>query len=155
MLSFAAARPLLSTIRVRLLELAKSSRDANDPASYFCQEHPGTLRVGHVLFHGDASDEPKTSDLMVSSDSIVLLDGKGNVMLEIPHERVRSVECGHPTAGHDRHLPQSEQHLFVRYENDEGGDASLEISVGVLDDTGLVHHICECLRTRVGLESAA
>jgi hypothetical protein len=151
MLSFPGAT-WLATVRVRLRELAKP---APDPVTCFCEEHPGTLRVGHVLCQAGTRGEMRTSDLLFCDDSLILMNDEGNVTLQIPRERVRGVECAPPTEGMDRHLPQSEEHLFVRFESEEGGETSLEISVGALDDTGPVRQMCEFLRARVGLGPAS
>jgi hypothetical protein len=135
----------LATARVRLRRLAKPTLD---PTTCYCEEHPGTVRVGHVLCHADSLGEAVTSDLLICSDSLVLLDGNGQVILEIPRQRLRAVECAAPS-GMDRHLPQSEQHLFVHFVNERDEPSCIEVSVGALDDTGPVQQMCEFLRSRL------
>jgi hypothetical protein len=152
-----ANRPWLALARTRLLELANPNRRSSDPVSCYCQEHPGTLRVGHVLFRAERFSRLKTStDLLVCKDSLVLIDREGTVVLEVPHARIRAVECAPATdeACRDPRLAQSEEHLFIHYEADDGHEAHLEVSVGALDDRGPVHQMCSCVRSRVGLDPA-
>jgi hypothetical protein len=137
----------LATARVRLSELAKPT---HDPTTCFCEEHPGTVRVGHVLCHEDTLGDILTSDLLICPDSLVLLDPDGSVTLQIPFQRIRTVQCAAPGCM-DRHLPQSEEHLFVRFENEQGEESCIEISLGALDDTGPVRQMCEFLRSRIGI----
>lgn len=144
--------------RSQLLEWLKSPQTADDPATRFSREHPGTLRIGHVLFHGDSFPGLEVSTLLVGEDGFVLLDEEGKVAASIPRERVHGVECAPASreACRDRRPLQGEEHVFVRFEDEQGQEHYLEISVGALDDIGPVRQLCDCLRSRIGVaESTA
>ncbi len=158
MLSIPATPSWLTTVRNHLQEWLKSHHEAADPAVRYSREHPGTLCIGRVLCHGETFRGLQVSTLLVGSDALVLLNSEGNLALSIPRERIHGVECAPATqsACRDRQPLQGEEHVFVRFEDDQGRESHLEISVGAMDDIGPVRQLCDCLRSRIGaVDSAA
>jgi len=156
-LNLSSSLPLLGSARIRLQQLAQSRPHRGDAVSAYCAEHPGTLRVGHVLCHCEPLRALRTADLLDSPEELVLLDERGTVLMQMLHDRIRSIECAPASecACRAPHHMQSEEHLFIRFEDDQGAETQLEISMGALDDVGPIRQLCEYLRSRTGFDTRA
>jgi hypothetical protein len=152
MLSFSANPGWLPNARSQLHEWMNPSSPGEDPATRYAREHPGTLRIGHVLCHGETFEGLEVSTLLVSDEGFVLLNDAGDLVLSIPRERVHGVECAPATEEgcRDPRPLQGEEHVFVRFRDEQERESHLEISVGAMDDIGPVRQLCDCLRDRLG-----
>jgi hypothetical protein len=148
MMSFASARPWVANALNRLSE-ASPKRAARDVTACYCQEHPGTIPLGRVLYHTSAFDGVRAAELMECCDALVLLDQNGAELAHIERARLRTVECASASAGgcRERNPLQSEEHLFIGYDDEQGRRVEVEISFGALDDVGPVRKMCDHLRS--------
>jgi hypothetical protein len=157
MLSFQSALPWLTNARSWLAGMATPRRTgSSDAAACFCEEHPGTVPLGRVLCHTTAFEGLRTAEMMACCDALVLLAGDGTELAHVELERIRTVECASASPGCSRESNplQSEEHLFIGFDDEQGNRSQLEISFGALDDVGPVHQMCEYLRSRLTPASA-
>lgn len=150
--SFPAKEPLRSAVS-RLRDLARPNPARPDAVTAYCRSHPGALRLGHVLWHLESEEGIRPADLVLDGDVLFLLDRAGTELMRIPRERVHAAGCAPGTAEGcwTRGLPQSEEHVFIRFSDEDGVDSHLELSIGAMDDAGPVHQMCDCLRSWLGL----
>jgi hypothetical protein len=155
MLSLQTALPWLTHARSWFSEVGAPKREVRDAIACFCDENPGTVPLGRVLYHTTAFDGVRTAEMMDCCYALVLMDRDGTVLTRIDWQRIRAVECASASADacRERNPLQSEEHLFIDFDDDQGERSRLELSFGALDDVGPVHLMCEHLRARLAAAS--